>query len=234
MTGWEDVADEENFLVVYPHGSSFPLRWNTSPAARIDHIDDVALVADILDQLSEIAAVDTDRVYVTGFSQGGTMTDQIACELADRVAAVGMVAGKGEDDPDTCRPSRPVPVVAFFGTGDPLDDIEEYPSWFYRLINVSPDQEYREYLPLDVWIQGWVRRNDCSPTPVAFPPAADASGLGYVDCRENADVFIYTIEGGGHTWPGGQNLSILGKTSPVDASEMTWEFFAAHAMRDEP
>jgi polyhydroxybutyrate depolymerase len=154
MTGWENIADRENFLVVYPHGSSFPLRWNTSPAAKIDHINDVDLIGDILDDLAEIAAVDKHRVYVTGFSQGGTLADRIACELADRVVAVGMVSGKREDNPDLCNPSRPVPVVAFFGTSDPLEAIARYPSWFYRLMNILPDEDYYEYLPLDEWVEG--------------------------------------------------------------------------------
>jgi polyhydroxybutyrate depolymerase len=234
MTGWESVADREGFLVVYPHGSSFPLRWNTSPAAKIDHINDVDLIGDILDDLAEIAAVDKDRVYVTGFSQGGTLTGKIACQLADRVVAVGMVSGKDEGDPSLCNPSRPVPVIAFFGTDDPLDDIERYPSWFYRLMNILPDEDYYKYLPLDEWVEGWVQRNDCSTTPLTIPPIGDMSGFGYKDCRENVEIAVYLIDGGGHTWPGGENLSAFGTTSAVSASEMMWEFFEAYSMTDEP
>jgi polyhydroxybutyrate depolymerase len=233
MTGWESIADRESFLVVYPHGSSFPLRWNTSPAAKINHINDVNFVRDILDDLVEIAVVNKNRVYATGFSQGGTMTDKIACELADKVVAVGMVSGSGQDDPTMCNPSRPVPIVAFFGTGDPLEEIEEYPSWFYKLMNILPDEEYYEYLPIDTWIEGWVQRNGCNTTPVTIPPVGDMSGSSYTDCKENAEISIYIIDGGGHTWPGGDNLSVFGKTSAVNASEIMWEFFQAHSMSDQ-
>ncbi len=235
MTGWEELADREIFLVVYPHGSSFPLRWNTSPAAKIEQIDDVQLISDLLDDLSRIAALDRDRVYVTGFSNGGTMTDRIACELADRVTAVGMVSGKGEDDPERCNPTRPVPVIAFFGTADPLGAIGEYPVWFYRLMNVDPDEKYREDLPVSVWLEGWVRRNGCDPAPKLIAPRGDATGTRYDGCVADVEVVIYQIEGGGHTWPGGSNLPVFGKTSEaLRASEVMWEFFEEHPTPDEP
>jgi len=235
MTGWERIADAEGFLVVFPHGSSFPLRWNTHPAANIAHIDDVQFIRNMLADLSEIAVVDATRVYVTGFSNGGTMVDLIACGLADRIAAVGMVDGKGEDPPETCNPSRPVPVIAFFGTDDPLGDIEEYPLWFLRLINVDPSVNDRESLPLQTWIDGWVQRNGCNPSPEAIPRSGDAAGVRYTDCSQDASVWIYRIEGGGHTWPGGWNLAIYGKTSKdISASATMWDFFEAHPLSLEP
>ncbi len=235
MTGWDDVADRETFLVVYPHGSSFPLRWNTSPAARIEEIDDVQLISDLLEELSRMATIDPDRVYVSGFSNGGTMTDIIACELADQVTAVGMVAGKGEDDPESCNPTQPVPVIAFFGTADPLEIIHEYPLWFYRLMNVDPDEKYRENLPVSVWLEGWVTRNGCDPDPKVLAAQGDASGMRYDGCLADAEIVVYRIEGGGHTWPGGSNLSIFGKTSEtLNASEVMWGFFERHSTADEP
>jgi polyhydroxybutyrate depolymerase len=234
MTGWEDVAEREAFLVVFPHGSSFPLRWNVTPGARIEHIDDVQFMSDLLADLSGIATIDPDRVYVSGFSMGGTLADTIACELADQVAAVGVVSGKREDDPDSCNPTRPVPVIAFFGTADPIGDIE-YPLWFFKLMNIDPDKEYREYLPVSVWLDGWVARNGCDPGPEAIAPQGDASGVRYDGCVADAEVVVFHIEGGGHTWPGGSNLPIFGKTTEaLNASEVMWAFFEKHPMPGEP
>ena len=234
MTGWEGIADRESFLVVYPHGSSFPLRWNTSPAFRIEQTDDVQFIVDLLGDLSEIATVDEARVYVTGFSNGAGMADLIACTLADRVAAVGLVEGKGEGDPSGCTPTRPVPVIAFFGTANPLNS-EEYPEWFFDLMNLSPDPQYRVELPLSAWLEGWVGRNGCDPRPRPLPPVGDATAASYTDCADNAEVVIYTIEGAGHTWPGGSNLPFFGATSTsVAASEIMWEFFEGHPRSNEP
>ena len=66
---WEVVAEEQGFLVVYPQGSSFPLRWNVGPQARLDRVDDVRFMLDILDDLSAWRTIDPRRVYVSGFSK---------------------------------------------------------------------------------------------------------------------------------------------------------------------
>lgn len=234
MTGWEDVADREGFLAVFPHGSSFPLRWNTSPAFHIEDTDDVQFIADILDDLSDIATVDESRVYVTGFSNGAGMTDLIACELSDRVAAVAMVQGKGEGDPAICSPAWPVPVIAFFGLEDPIDSVD-YPLWFFRVMNLSPDPQYREVVPFPTWAEGWARRNGCDDLPQQLPPQAEATAIRYSRCDSNADVVIYTLEGGGHTWPGGWNLPFFGEVSAsVNASALIWEFFENHPRVEQP
>lgn len=234
ITGWEQVADKINFIVVYPHGSSFPLRWNTSPIAKIEQIDDVKLISDILESLSSIARVDLSRVYVTGFSQGATMTDQIACELSDQVTAVGMVSGFGDDASQVCDPTRPVPIILFYGTEDPLNKIEKYPWWFYRVMNILPNEEYRENFPLDEWIDGWVSRNGCIDTTEVILHSSDVKGLSYGECDENTKIIIYMIDGGGHTWPGGRNSSVFGKTSEINASEMMWKFFENYSLKGEP
>lgn len=234
ITRWEPVADEEGFLVVYPHGSSFPLRWNTQPAANIAHIDDVQFIRDMLADLSKVAVLDQARVYVTGLSNGATMADQIACALADQVAAIGLVAGKGEDPPETCQPSRPVPLIAFFGTEDPLEEMAEYPGWFLKLINVAPRINDRQLLPLQTWIDGWAQRNGCAPTPETPPCTGDACTTRYSPCLDDAEVWVVRIQGGGHTWPGGANLAVFGKTSQdISASAAMWDFFQAHPLRDE-
>jgi polyhydroxybutyrate depolymerase len=228
MSAWESVADRERFLVVYPHGSWFPLRWNTSPGFMIEHIDDVQFVVDLLDDLAEIVDLDEDRIFISGFSNGAAMTDLVACSLADRIAAVGLVQGKGENDPQECAPTQPVPVIAFFGMEDPLASAK-YPLWFFRLMNLSSDPAYREEVPISVWSEGWAKRNGCNPNPQTLPAIGDARGISYMECTDNAEVVIYLIEEGGHAWPGGANLSYFGKSSTsIKASEIMWNFFQLH------
>jgi len=227
MTGWEEIADREVFLVAYPHGSSFPLRWNTSPAFRIEATDDVQFIADLIADLGNVATLDEDRVYVAGFSNGAGMADLLACNLADRVAAAGLVQGKGENDSALCAPARPVPVIAFFGMEDPIASYD-YPGWFFALMNLSPDPQYRVGVPLATWVQGWVQRNGCDPRAQSLPRQGDATAVGYTECQDGADVHVYSIPGGGHTWPGGENLPFFGGVSPVNASELIWGFFEDH------
>jgi polyhydroxybutyrate depolymerase len=233
MTGWDKAAEREGFMVVYPHGSSFPLRWNTSPAFRIEQIDDVQFIVDILEDLHDIANVDPRRVYVNGFSQGATFAEMLACDLADSLAAVGMVEGYGDADRLNCDPARPLPLIALFGTDDVLGEPEDYPKWFYGLMNISPKPEYIQDLPLDTWRELWVSNNRCDPSSVVEKSTGDVRFVHYNQCAEEAEIQLYWLEGSGHTWPGGKNHAIFGETSDdVIAANVIWAFFESHWLPD--
>lgn len=235
LARWEKVADREGFWVVYPQGTGFPLRWNAFPALSPSPVDDVQFISDLLADLASIAAVDPARVYASGMSNGGSMAHRLACDLSDTIAAAGVVAGPAVNPPDDCMPSRPVPMMAFYGTADPLVPYEGGGRFYGVLARrqaLSPDQADSEptFLPAEQWIANWAERNGCDPTPESIAPHGDASGQRYVDCRAGSDVIFYTIDGGGHTWPGGSNIS-LGKTSSdIDASQTMWEFFKDHPL----
>jgi polyhydroxybutyrate depolymerase len=234
LTRWNDVADAENLLVAYPQGTSFPLRWNASTTFESSTVDDVQFIADLIGELSQVAAVDPARIYVDGMSNGGSMANRVACELADRVAAVGVVTGPPVEPPGGCSPARAIPLIAFYGTDDPLVSyqggaVEE--SFISRLMGRSPHRP--SFPPVASWIEGWVKRNGCSATPEPLPPQGDVSGVRYRDCDDDVEIIFYTVEGGGHTWPGGRP-TLVGKTSKdIHASQVMWEFFARHPLPDK-
>ena len=237
LTRWDDLADQHGFLVAYPQGSSFPLRWNANPNANIPQVDDVQFMADLIATIADVAAVDPARVYVSGFSNGGQMAHRVACELADKVAAVGIVAGWGAVLPENCAPSRPVPLIAFFGTADRQGDIGGGVSRVNPLVawafNLRPGAH--TYPPLAEWIGGWTQRNGCDQVAQPLPQRGDARGVAFAGCEEGADVLLYTIQGGGHTWPGGPSLPFNGKTSrDIDASATMWAFFSRFSLPQNP
>lgn len=233
LSGWESIADKENFLVVYPQGSSFPLRWNSSPVANVGTIDDVQFIGDMIADVSEISSMDPTRIYVTGMSNGGWMTHRIACELSGSVAAVGVVSGMGDEIPGGCNPSHPIPVIAFFGTSDQLVFYEggsvEIPTAVAWLLNLATG--IREFPSVNTWIEAWAERNQCNLTPEIIPASGDVSGLRFTGCNENAEVVLYSIDDGGHTWPGGPSILFVSKTgTDINASATMWEFFKDHAL----
>lgn len=216
-------AEIENFIAVYPQGTGFPLRWSAYLTGRFasmnDHpVDDVGFISALIDSLESEYCIDPARIYVTGLSNGGGMTHRLACELADRIAAIGTVAGAYPPLDMACNPSRPVPVIAFHGDADPI---------------VPYLGSESDFPPIQDWAAAWAARNGCDADPEVLPPSGSVTGIHYGSCDANADVILYTVGGGGHTWPGGNPFPefIAGPTSEdIDATRVMWDFFTAHPM----
>lgn len=222
---WNDLADEQGFIVVYPAGTQIPLRWNAYdlPDDRIDADAEVRFIADLIDKLSDDYAIDPTRIYANGLSNGGGMTVLLACRLSDRITAIGSVSGAYLLPPDQCAPSRPVPVIAFHGTEDPIVPYQGGEVFHSGLF----------YPDIPTWILQWVRHNGCDPTPLDLPSRGEVIGLRYTHCNREADVVLYTVEGGGHAWPGGEKLPeiIVGHTSDdIDATRVMWDFFSRYSL----
>ncbi|MGD2159357.1 MAG: PHB depolymerase family esterase, partial [Anaerolineales bacterium] len=122
LSGWNSLADEYGFIVVYPQGTGFPLRWNTALMEdKPEGMDkEVQFFSDLIDALSMNYNIDQTRIYANGMSNGGGMAHLLACKLSDRIAAIGGVAGAYLHQWEFCQPKRPVPVIAFHGTKDPF------------------------------------------------------------------------------------------------------------------
>ncbi len=225
ISRWNDLADRYGFLVVYPAGTGFPLRWRirSSEAESAPSMIDVEYISSLIDALAEEYNIDPARVYANGLSNGGGMADMLACTLSDRIAAIGGVSGAYLFPRDRCNPQRPVPVLAFHGTADPIVPYTggESPSF------------HDPFPPVTDWAADWAARDGCADAPVDLPPAGEVTGIRYGDCRGGAEVILYAIHGGGHAWPGGQPLPewLVGRTTQdIDATAVMWEFFMRHPL----
>jgi polyhydroxybutyrate depolymerase len=235
ISGWHRLAAEEDFLVAYPQGQKFPQRWDSGATWGNSIVDDVQFFRDMLDDLSSVATVDRSRVYVNGFSNGGGMTVRLGCEVADLIAAMGTVAA-AVVPVDDCSPTRPVPVMAFHGTADPVVPYEGS-EMHGRLLRwgTSATNAPTYFVGAEDWVATWAEGNGCDPTPEIILPQGDASGMRYAGCDEGAGVILYTIDGGGHTWPGGWPIPFVGKTSrDIDATEELWRFFQGYRLEGRP
>lgn len=222
---WNTLADEHGFIVVYPSGVGFPLRWRAygETGGATDTALDIAFISDLIDKLQADYNIDPGRVYVNGMSNGGGMTFTLSCALSERIAAIGLVAGAYALPWSECSPSRPVPAIVFHGDADAIVPY-----------NGTQGNSSRFDLPdIPTWVQEYARRNGCASDPVELAPVASASAIQYTACTADAGVIFYTIAGGGHSWPGGKPLPrlIVGHTTQdIDASRLMWEFFQEHAL----
>ena len=220
---WNDLADAKGFIVVYPSGvGGKGLRvWRAEPGD--DLAKDVRFISELIDTLSASYNIDSTRIYANGLSNGGGMAFALSCTLSNRIAAVGMVAAAQTLPWRWCTDERPVPMVAFHGTADPDIPYNGGASW------ISP----RLFPNVPGWAANWARRNRCDPNPVESIVAADVTRRAYGKCANDADVVLYTVRGGGHTWPGGTPLPewFVGRTTgSIDATSLMWAFFSGHPL----
>jgi polyhydroxybutyrate depolymerase len=218
LTHWNDLAERYGFIVVYPSGTHFPLRWDAGGAlpGAAGPKRDVLFISDLIEKLEGEYNIDPSRIYANGMSNGGGMTLVLSCQLAEKIAAVGMVAGAYFYPWEECDPVRQVPAVVFHGTDDPIVPFLGGTSRRYHITFPS----------ITDWIENLARRNGCDAIPEGLPSSGNVSAIRYGSCA--ADVVFYTIAGGGHTWPGGERLPriITGyTTSDIDATEAMWDFF---------
>jgi polyhydroxybutyrate depolymerase len=217
----------EGFIAVYPQGSggiAGRLRtWNAGTCcgrAMQQRVDEIAFVAALLDDLQATVAVDRARVYATGISNGGMMAYEVACALAERVAAIAVVAGE-MTALDRCRPSRPVAVLIIHGSADrnlPIDGgIGAKALAVHEVRSVAAAVDF------------WRRHDGCAEgIRRAFDGAVGRASAS--SCSAGSEVELVTVEGGGHSWPGGHRLAgFLDPPSPaLDATAEIWRFFARH------
>jgi polyhydroxybutyrate depolymerase len=226
LSHWNQLADEHGFIVVYPSGTPQFLGvarvWRTWPeGVRTD----VQFISALIDTLEATYNIDRARIYVDGMSNGGGMVFALSCTLSDRIAAVGMVAAAQQLPPSWCTVRRPVPMIAFHGDADPL-----VPYNGGRL--GDPFNPVRPVYPaVRDFVANWAKRNQCAATPVASMVAHDVARLEYPNCADGATVVLYTLLGGGHSWPGGKPPPQwrVGLTNTnIDATTALWTFFLDH------
>ena len=218
ISGFDDLARSEGFVVAMPEGSGEIRSWNAGTCcgvAAVQEVDDVGFLDAIRERLEASMTIDPRRVYVTGLSNGGYLTHRLACERADVYAAVAPVAGVlGVSE---CASTRPVPLLQFHGTDD-------------QLVPYG-GEGMGGGLSAPATIAWWVGRNDCDPTPTVTFDEGDVTCERFAGCAGGADVELCTVQGGGHTWPGGPDLLVpaLGRTTmDIDATQTIWAFFLAH------
>ncbi len=224
VSQWNKVAESQGLIVVYPsgRGGDGPRAWQMGSSATIK--DDVRFIAALIDTLSASYNIDPASIYADGLSNGGGMAFVLSCSLSDRIAAVGMVASAQLLSWDWCTDRRAVPMIAFHGTADRSTPYHGGKTW------VSA----RRFPAIPTWAAHWARRNRCTPNPVDSVVAADVTRRTFTNCADDADVVLYTIREGGHTWPGGGPLPewLTGTTSnSIDASSLMWAFFREHRLQ---
>lgn len=230
QTGWDRKGAELGFLAVFPEGTRRdparppefrrnPQTWNDGSGrghvAR-SGVDDVAFMDALIDALITTAGADPRAVFLTGFSNGGSLAFRAAGTLAGRIAAVAPVAGHCWVEPA----AGAVPSLLYLmGDADPLNPIEGgtvSTPWGGEEMHPAPLRSFQCWSRA-AGCEAWTTRQD---GPVAWTEVSECS----------SQVRMGIIRGHGHIWPGGPRLlpqRIVGHgVAGLDATDLIWRFFS--------
>jgi polyhydroxybutyrate depolymerase len=188
-TNFDQLAEDENFIVVHPNGIS-----NTWTVSANDDTDINFIVA-LLNQLEEDYNIESNRIYSTGMSMGGFFSFSLACRLSDRIAAVASVTGSMYQPAiNNCSPVKPMPILQIHGTEDGTV----------------------QYSSVAGLLDFWTSHNNTDDLPIIYNIPDSDTGDGstverfeYLNGDSDVEVQHLKITGGGHEWQVFKGIWIL-------------------------
>lgn len=234
FSGFSQIADRENFIVLYPEGIGilgYLQHWNAGHCCgkgADDQIDDSEYLAKAIGDVSNRLSIDRNRIYMAGFSNGGMMTYRFAAEHTEMLAAAAPIAasigGRANADATEWRipkPKKPLPILIIHGMDD--DDVP-----FGGGISKHRKGE-RTYFSVQDSVDFWTKANGCKGDPDFISLRHGAVQIETWDnCKNSSPTVLCKIDGWGHVWPGPYFTANLSDTDPLlnfDAAEMIWQFF---------
>ena len=240
-TGINERAERSDFIAAYPE--SFGPYWNDG---RVDpgsfayrkNIDDVHFISGLIDAVVSEYPVDPARVYAVGFSNGGMMVHRLAIEIPEKLAAAASVAGSLPRQLLFSRPGAAVPVIMFHGTDD------RTVPWRGGKLGKG-NKSHGEVLSVLNTVLFWSLRNGCANKPVLeMAPDTDPDDgtivfrVAFCEKKPDSEILLYSIQGGGHTWPGSKIVlpaEKTGRTSgDINATDLILNFFSRHRKTARP
>lgn len=192
------LSEQEEFILVYPQGTKLwgSTHWNVGSWTLGSDAKDIEFIDALIDQIANNYNIDNERVYACGYSNGGFFSHELACQLSQRIAAIGTVAANiSKETVNNCNASHPIPVVTISGT---LDEVIEYDG-------SVPERTLSQEETLKYWLT--FNNVDTVPSITNIPDwyPLDSSTViryEYVDGDNNSEVEHYKVVNGGHDWPG--------------------------------
>jgi polyhydroxybutyrate depolymerase len=203
-TRFNQLGDQQGFISVYPQGYENPSTWNAGVGAYgpTGSEDDIQFTRDMLSYLGHNYCIDSQRVYITGFSLGGGMAYRLACDMSDQIAAVATASGAYYPLSEGCHPSRPMPVLEIHGAADTSAPYSGNPPLLMASV-----QDY---------LNTWLTLDKCDTTPHVFLQQPDVTGSEWTHCAAGVQIRHYRIADGTHSWP---------SPSVLNGSTVIWDFF---------
>ena len=191
--GWDETAAalEETTglngtpaIVIYPDGVD--RAWAPAPYAKTSGEEDLAFVRALLDDVVSTFPVDRDRIFATGFSNGGGFAAYLSCRMPDTFQAVAPVGAAYYETIHADCAGRPVARLDIHGTHDEVISYH------------GGNRHDTDYEPVAEVLEGVARRNGCEGTAITRS-SQEVIEQHWLDCR--LPVVHLRVGGGAHDWP---------------------------------
>jgi polyhydroxybutyrate depolymerase len=229
VSQFNKLADQKGFIVVYP--DAINQRWSIRKKKE-RNIDDVSFVKNLINHIEKVRNIDSRRIYASGFSRGGILTQALSCQLSDRIAAFASVAGSLPSRlKPKCQPEMPVSMLMINGTND-------------QSVHYQGDKKTQKgsLVSIPEAIEFWRTHNQCpeyTANNVSFVAGnqSDRSKLktySYSGCSAGSEVVELAVVNGGHLWYGGsstdKDVNDFNKDLGLDSTQTIWDFFERHTL----
>jgi polyhydroxybutyrate depolymerase len=208
------LSDSEQFILVYPQGTKLwgSTHWSVGSWTTGSQANDLDFIDALTDQLANNYNLDEERIYACGYSNGGFFSQELACQLSNKIAAIGTVAANMSiQTVNNCDPTHPVPVITISGT---MDNVVQYDG-------SQPEGTISHNNTLDYWIT--FNNMDAEPIisdlqDINIPDGSSVTLYQYLNGDNYVEIEHYKIVDGGHDWPG-----TFGNMD-IDANTVIWNF----------
>ena len=215
------LAEEFGFAVCYPQGTldgSNTTFFNVGYDFQNNQtVDDVAFVEELIDSLQAMYSLSEQDVFCTGMSNGGDFSYMLACQASETFKAIAPVAGMiMQDIMDDCNPINEVSILEIHGTQDNVT---------YWQGDPNNNDGWGSYPSIPNTIDFFTNMFGLNTlVSAAFPniDPADGSTVStdkYTEDGSCTEVWLYTVNDGGHDWPGAWG------NMDISASREAWLFF---------
>ncbi|MEV4179540.1 PHB depolymerase family esterase, partial [Nonomuraea sp. NPDC049709] len=215
-----EVGARRGYIVATPQAAEGRMGWTLPHTAGPD---DTGFLTALLEHLERNLCVDAGREFAAGMSYGAGMAAALICAMDGRLAAVAAVAGLNIVRP--CQDAEPTTIVAFHGTADRIVPYQGG----HPLRDATGDLRKLADLvvldPVERAATGWAALLGCSGRTTT-PLGEQVRVRDWKSCPGGTTLRLYTIDGGGHTWPGPIEVPWLGSTArDLDATELILDTF---------
>ena len=221
-----EVAGSAGYVVVYPLG--YELRWKAVDELEPRALSDIDFTLEMIERIADDIVIDRSRIYATGFSNGGQFVHRLGCELSATFAAIAPVGSTFTIAVrDRCSQAEPMPVAIFLGDQD-----DQFP---WEGSTVGSDGTVAALANLEYWADAAGCGGPATVTDLPDLDPSDGTTVSlyeYTGCQDGAEVLMYRVRAGGHTWPGSSfgGGAVAGRqTNDISASDEMLTLFEAHS-----